>query len=228
MAASRGGSSPSARIVDLHQAAREGDLARVRELLDEGVDVDALDEWDNTPLLVACFSEVDQSDVVALLRERGADPYRRNVHHATPRSRAHERYLLSGFDPLADLPAPEPPETQAGELTDGEIATTVAAVRAVVDEDRAALEAIDAYSGGGDPYTWTRDYGRWGDVRLVMPPGDPRTWTIHVTRGDGWVAVDVEMWTREEGRSDLTLELELRGRPDGGGVRARFVNLHVL
>ena len=103
-----------------------------------------------------------------------------------------------------------------------------AAVRAVVEGDRAALQAMKAFDSG-DPYEWTHGYGRWGDVHLVLPPGDPRTWTINVIRGDDedWLAVEVEMWTREEGRSDLTLELELR-RQDDGSLTAEFHDLHVM
>jgi len=145
----------------------------------------------------------------------------------TPRTQAHERYLLSGFDPLGDLPAPDPPETEAGERTDEEMAVTAAAVRAVAEGDRPALDAMKA-SDAGDPYESTREYGRWGDVHLVVPPGDPRAWTIRVMRGDDdWLAVEVDMWTREEGRSDLTLELELSRRPDGS-LGAEFRNLHVM
>ena len=112
--------------------------------------------------------------------------------------------------------------TDASELTEEEMAVTAAAVRAVVEGDRAALQAMKAFESG-DPYEWT------GHVHLVLPPGDPRTWTINAIRGDdeGWLAVEVDMWTREEGRSDLTLELELR-RQDDGSLRAEFHNLHVM
>jgi hypothetical protein len=214
--------------VDLHEAASAGDAARVQELLDAGADVDALDRWENTPLLLACFSEVHYPQVVALLRERGADPYRRNIHWDTPRSQAYERYLLSGFDPLADLPAPESPKTEADQLTEDEMAATVAAVRAVIERERPTLEAMGACDHG-DPYEFTREYGRWGEVHLVMPPGNPRAWVINVTRADDdeWVVIAVEMWTREEGRSDLTLELELERQPDGR-LRSQFHNLHVM
>ena len=133
---------------------------------------------------------------------------------------------MSGFDPLGDLPAPDPPETEASELTDEEIAVTAAAVRAVVEHDQPALDAMQA-SGDGDPYAWTHEYGRWGDVHLVLPPGDPRTWTINVIRDGDWLAVEVDMWTREEGRSDLTLELELSRQPDGS-LRAEFHSLDVM
>ena len=64
---------------------------------------------------------------------------------------------------------------------------------------------------------------------LVLPPGDPRSWTItYVIRRDDsdGVAVAVQMWTRELGRSDLILEVELDVQPDGR-LSARFHNLHV-
>jgi len=197
-------------------------------LLDQGADVDALDRWDNTPLVLACLSEVHHPEDVALLRERGADSHRRNVQGDTPRTQTHERYLMSGFDPLGDLPAPDPPKTEANELMDEEMAVTAAAVRAVVEGYQPALEAMKAFDAG-DPYEWTHEYGRWGDVHLVLPPRDSRSWTISVTRGDDedWLAVEVDMWTREEGRSDLTLELELWREPDGS-LRAEFHNLHVM
>jgi hypothetical protein len=91
------------------------------------------------------------------------------------------------------------------------------------------LDEMNAFEHG-DPYEFTHEYGRWGDVHLVMPPGDPRTWAINVTRDDddgGWLAVEIEMWTREEGRSDLTLELELEHQP-AGELKTEFANLHVM
>jgi len=65
-------------------------------------------------------------------------------------------------------------------------------VRAVVERDRRALEAMNAYEHG-DPYEFTHGYGRWGDVELLLPPGDPRTWFVGVIRADegDWLAVDV-------------------------------------
>ena len=208
--------------VELHEAAARGDVETVAALLDGGAAVDALDPWENTPLLLACFSETHHPEVIALLRERGADPYRRNIHWDTPRSQAYERFLISGFDPLADLPAPAHPETEAGELSEAELAAVVEAVRAVVERDREALDAIDAYAGGDDPYTWTRGYGRWGEVELVMPPGDPRSWEMHVMRNEAAARVEVEMWTRQEGRSDLTLKLDV------DPLRTAFRGLYVM
>jgi hypothetical protein len=63
----------------------------------------------------------------------------------------------------------------------------------------------------------------------VIPPGDPRTWIRYAGRAyDGrGAAVGVEMWTKQEGRSDLTLELELESRLDGT-IDVRFIELHVM
>ncbi len=99
-------------------------------------------------------------------------------------------------------------------------------VRAVVDhdDDRLALMAPDV----GDLYLWTRDYGKYGVVELVMPPGQPGEWSIDwVDMDDGSKHVAVDMWTRQEGRSDLTLELELH-QDDTGRWRPRVLDLHVL
>jgi hypothetical protein len=113
-------------------------------------------------------------------------------------------------------------------MTDAELRAVVAAVEALVGEDKEALAAMGAYENGADPYLWTRDYGRWGQVHLQVPPGDPREWGIEFTRTeDGWCAVDIDMWTAEEGRSDLTLQLELMPADDGS-VQTRLADLHVL
>jgi hypothetical protein len=100
------------------------------------------------------------------------------------------------------------------------------AVRAVVDHDdeRLAQMAPDA----GDLYVWTRDYGRYGVVDLVMPPGTADAWDVLSTdQHDGGKDVAVAMWTRQEGRSDLTLELQL-DCDDAGRWRTRILGLHVL
>jgi hypothetical protein len=41
-----------------------------------------------------------------------------------------------------------------------------------------------------------------------------------------WVAVDIDMWTKQEGRSDLTLSIELNTEPDG--VKVLFRSLRVM
>lgn len=100
------------------------------------------------------------------------------------------------------------------------------AVRAVVehDEERLSTFAPDV----GDLYLWTRDYGSHGTVELVMPPGAPQEWDISWTDVDGGKHAAVGMWTRQEGRSDLTLELHLHSDDSHGVATARVLGLHVL
>jgi hypothetical protein len=119
-----------------------------------------------------------------------------------------------------------PPEDLT--LTQDELNAVADFVRALVEHDDDYLRAGAAYDRG-DPYEWTRNYGRWGDVNLVMPPGDPQTWISYAIRADEdtRASVGVVMWTEEEGRSDLTLELDLESRSDGT-MDARFRGLHVM
>jgi hypothetical protein len=100
------------------------------------------------------------------------------------------------------------------------------AVRAVVDHDHDRLSEMAPEVG--DLYLWTRDYGKYGVVELVMPLGQPAEWSIDwADMDDGGKHVAVDMWTRQEGRSDLTLELHLH-RDDTGRWRPRVLDLHVL
>lgn len=113
-------------------------------------------------------------------------------------------------------------------LTRGELAAVERLVRALVAGDVRWLESVGAYDGGADPYRWTRDYGRWGQVDLAVPPGRTEEWDGHVLRlGADSAAVVVDMWTDQEGRSALSLELDLTTAADGS-VSTRFRDLHVL
>jgi hypothetical protein len=56
----------------LHQAARDGDLARVVELVNGGADIDERDHNGSTPLMLAMYH--GHADVARLLVERGSDP----------------------------------------------------------------------------------------------------------------------------------------------------------
>ncbi len=77
---------------------------------------------------------------------------------------------------------------------------------------------------GDDLRTAVRDYGR----RVIAPPAD----YAHVNMGEveeaavptWWVVAD--LWTEEEGRSDLSLELTIAFAP--GGPVIEIDNLHVL
>jgi hypothetical protein len=114
-------------------------------------------------------------------------------------------------------------------LTDAQRAAVVGIVRALVQEDRGALEAVGAYEYG-DPFEWTRRYGTMGQVHLIMPPGDSRHWggAVDMDEGDTrWAGVDVDMWTEQEGPSDLSLQVELQDGP-GDEIELTFRSLHVL
>ena len=123
---------------------------------------------------------------------------------------------------------PSEPNPGAAGLSAAELAAVERAVRALVDHDRPALEAMGAFDDGADIYLWTRDYGRWGTVDLLMPPGEPATWPIYIyRRNNGSCAVDVQMCTAQEGWSDLTLQLLLRAGGDAG-VEVEMTGLRVL
>ncbi len=62
---------PQDRGTELHEAARRGDVAAVRTLLDAGVPVDIKSEYGATALSFAC--DKGRAEVVKLLIERGAD-----------------------------------------------------------------------------------------------------------------------------------------------------------
>ena len=89
----------------LHLAAQEGAQEMARVLLDHGATVDSVNRFGNTPLFVAVFNSRGRGDMIALLRARGADPYRANYGGQTPVGLAR---LIGNYDVaqfFADLPA---------------------------------------------------------------------------------------------------------------------------
>lgn len=71
-AASESPPTAAALAPDLLDAAAEGDLARVKALLDAGVDVNTANRYGATALTFAC--DKGHTEVVRVLLERGADP----------------------------------------------------------------------------------------------------------------------------------------------------------
>src|SRR5687768_14827306 len=84
-----------AGFTPLHFAAQEGSVAVARLLLDNGADVDAVNVNGNTALFVAVFNSRGQGDLIALLRERGADPFAQNRSGQTPVGLAR---LISNYE----------------------------------------------------------------------------------------------------------------------------------
>lgn len=105
------GADPSAAdnkgFTPLHLAAQENQAGAARALLDAGAEVDRRNRWGNTALSVAVFNSRGRGDLIALLRERGADPMAENAHGQTPLGLAR---LIANFDVaqyFADLGNPE-------------------------------------------------------------------------------------------------------------------------
>jgi len=67
---------------DLHDAAYDGDVERVRKLLKEGKNPNIKDEYGNTPLHIAASK--GRVDVARLLLKHGADPNVQNEYGWTP------------------------------------------------------------------------------------------------------------------------------------------------
>jgi ankyrin repeat protein len=74
--------SPPDVISELHIAAYEGDVERVKKLLEKGANPNIQDEVGRTPLRNAAFK--GHVDVVKLLLEHGADPNIQNEYGDTP------------------------------------------------------------------------------------------------------------------------------------------------
>lgn len=83
-----GAKAPAERETSLHKAADDGDIAGVKRLLDEGVDVNVRDEGGATPLHVASFR--GHHDVIKLLLAKGADIKAKDKDGDTPLSFARD------------------------------------------------------------------------------------------------------------------------------------------
>lgn len=101
----------------------------------------------------------------------------------------------------------------------------------IADLARGEYAAVERRSAGvrlsaDDLATAVAEYGR----RLVpAPPEEPLPLdVVAISNADppAW-SVDSPLWTAEEGRSDLTLQLTVRAEP-AGGYRIEVDDLHVL
>jgi uncharacterized protein len=88
----------------MHFAAQQGALDAVRVLVRHGARVDEVNRFGNTPLFVAVFTSSGDGQMIALLREHGADPFHANAAGQTPIGLAR---LIANYDVkryFADLP----------------------------------------------------------------------------------------------------------------------------
>ena len=171
-------------------------------------------------------SDLFTDDQVVQARAAGYDEA---VFRADGPSRAHARRAWDSERSGRDFAYTDEMDGEYGlePLVAGELSAVVDLVRALVDRDEAALVAAGARDDGRDPYLWTAPYGRWERVDLEMPPGEPNHWSGHVVRSAATaVAVVVDLWTAQEGASDLSLELEVD--LSGSDRLIRFKDLHVM
>jgi outer membrane protein assembly factor BamB len=113
----------------LFAAARAGDLAEARRLVESGIEVDAGNRYDETALSMAAGN--DHSELVRYLLEQGADPdHRENFFQTAPLDRA----LSAGHFEVATL-------LLAGGADDREDALELALERGLPDLARAAVES---------------------------------------------------------------------------------------
>ncbi|MEM8963989.1 MAG: PQQ-binding-like beta-propeller repeat protein [Acidobacteriota bacterium] len=121
---------------ELHDAAREGDMATVKAAIEAGVPVDAPTRYGATALTFA--AEKGHAEVVAYLLEKGADPNVRDTFYGQ-----QPLGWAQGSDEVVRL------LLAAG--AEGEIAV----LRQVIPLGKTAL--IDAALGDGRLYTWDRE-----------------------------------------------------------------------
>jgi ankyrin repeat protein len=79
----------------LHFAAQERHSDVAVTLLDHGAQVDAINQFGNTPLFTAVFNSGGDGSVIKLLRDRGADAHRSNESGQTPVGLAQ---LIGNYD----------------------------------------------------------------------------------------------------------------------------------
>lgn len=99
----------------LHFAAQQWSIEVARLLLDHGAEVDQLNRHGNSPLFVAVFNSKGRGELIALLRERGADPHQANTSGQTPVALAR---LIGNYDVgqfFSDLPGAESVASQPGD-----------------------------------------------------------------------------------------------------------------
>lgn len=76
----------------INDAAFDGDLSKVRQLLDTGANIETRDDWEGTPLIYA--AEAGHAEIIKLLLERGANIESRYItkrNRQTPLSLAAEK-----------------------------------------------------------------------------------------------------------------------------------------
>ena len=94
---------PEGRLTALHFAARQGNAEAVQTLIDAGANLDAQDNYDTTPVVMAVLN--GHLGVAAMLLEAGADPNVQDRYGRTP------LFTATDLNTLDVNPRPAPPIT---------------------------------------------------------------------------------------------------------------------
>jgi ankyrin repeat protein len=210
---------------DLHDAAFDGDVERVKKLLEKGENPNAKNKTGRTPLHVAAY--MGHVEVVRLLLEHGADPNAKDKDGHTP---LHDA-TSGGYVDVVKLLLKHGASPNA-QNKDGETPLHDAAYRGHVDVVRLLLErGADPNAKDKDGWTplhWAASEGYVGIVKLLLEHGaDP---TVKNKNGatpldlareagyDGVVSL-IEEWLGRGGRPPQRREAA-EARPRGGSQKA--------
>lgn len=99
----------------LHYGCLDGEVEKIRMLIENGANVNATDCWGGTPLCTICRSSLldtpERIRIVRMLLEAGADRYARDADSYTARRYAeeggHPRELLELFETVWPVPLPD-------------------------------------------------------------------------------------------------------------------------
>jgi hypothetical protein len=209
---------------ELHIAANEGDVERVKKLLEKGADPNARNVVSWTPLHVVASK--NHIEIAKLLLEHGADPNVQEEHGRTPLHVAVSKNYVDMVRLLLEHGAD--PNTQD---ENGHTPLHWAAFYGQVDVVRLLLEHgadPNAEDKDGDtPLHWAASWGRVDVVRLLLEHGaDPTVKNkygntpLDLARVEGYHGIVslIEEWLRREKRPPQRRETA-EARPPGGSQK---------
>ncbi|MDR2876738.1 MAG: ankyrin repeat domain-containing protein [Chromatiales bacterium] len=194
---------------DLVLAARYGQLARVRQLLDQGVDINTRDALGRTALIVAA-AESD-TDVVSLLLERGADIALRDndgsdaLTAAVIKGRSQNVIRLLDAGAALEARGPQGETALMAAIRAGE--STIVNLLLLRGADPGTQSQEEFVSAGNLAYTplmYTARYGRGSDGLLMMRQLVRYGANSHLYRPNGETALTLaQRYGQEEMVEDL-------------------------
>ncbi|MGD0276779.1 MAG: SUMF1/EgtB/PvdO family nonheme iron enzyme [Syntrophales bacterium] len=157
-----------AKEMNLHDAARVGEITRVRQILEQGTDVNIRDQQQNTPLHVAIYH--GKIAVAVFLIHKGADINAYNCYHETPlfyaasqgQKEAAELLLQKGADVNARDASQDTPLFYAASKGKTEVVQLLL-------QKGAEVNAKDRHNE--TPLHWASSHGKTEVVTLLIKKG---------------------------------------------------------